>query len=126
MNRESKQHPREPVAPGASFIYDPEASSPVPPDHVTAIPEGDVSSGYTSFLKVERLYAALLSNGLAVFSISLAVLMFVQVILRYGMNSPFVGIEELSLLFAHGSISRQWLTSRARESISTGAFSRLL
>ncbi|WP_171180416.1 TRAP transporter small permease [Ruegeria sp. HKCCD8929] len=99
MERESKQHPRDPVERGASFIYDPEVTVAEPPEHVTAVPEWDVSGGYAAFLKIEKLYAALLANGLALFSICLAVLMFAQVVLRYGLNSPFVGIEEMALLF---------------------------
>jgi TRAP-type transport system small permease protein len=99
MDRESKQRPRDPVEPGASFIYDPELTTPEPPEHVTAVPEGPVSARYASFLKLEKIYASTLSNGLACFSVALAVLMFAQVILRYGFNSPFVGIEEMALLF---------------------------
>ena len=99
MERESKQHPREPVGRAYSFIYDPEISNPEPPEHVTAVPEWQVSKGYARVLKVESIYAAFLQNGLAAFSILLAILMFVQVVLRYGFNSPFVGIEEMALLF---------------------------
>ncbi|QDG76270.1 TRAP transporter small permease [Labrenzia sp. PHM005] len=99
MDRTSKQHPRDPVEPGASFIYDPELTTPEPPEHVTAIPDGPVSERYAAFLNFEKVYASILSNGLAAFSIALAVLMFAQVILRYGFNSPFVGIEEMALLF---------------------------
>ena len=99
MERHSKQHPHGPVEPGASFIYDPEVTVIEPPEHITAIPDGEVSGRYAAFLKLESAYAWLLSNGLALFSIALAVLMFVQVILRYGFNSPFVGIEEMALLF---------------------------
>ncbi len=99
MERESRQHPRDPVEPGASFIYDPEVTVAEPPEHVTAIPEWEVSDRYAAFMKIEKVYAALLANGLALFSICLAVLMFTQVVLRYGLNSPFVGIEEMALLF---------------------------
>lgn len=99
MTRESKQHPRSPVGRAYSFIYDPEFSNSEPPQHVTAVPEWEVSNGYQTFLKVENAYAAVLANGLAIFSILLAVLMFAQVVLRYGLNSPFVGIEEMALLF---------------------------
>lgn len=99
MQRDLKQHPREPVGRAYSFIYDPEITNPEPPDHVTAIPEWEVSPRYQRMLRIEKVYAAFLSNGLALFSILLAVLMFIQVVLRYGFNSPFVGIEEMALLF---------------------------
>lgn len=64
MGRKSKQHPSDPMDPGASFIYDPELATPEPPEHITAMPEHEVSKLYAAFLKVEALYAHVLAAGL--------------------------------------------------------------
>ena len=48
---------------------------------------------------VEAVFERLLFVFIIAFGVCLAVLMFAQVVLRYVFASPFVGIEELSLLF---------------------------
>ena len=96
--RESRQRPRPPVGP-ASFIYDPELSQPEPPEHLTAIPEGALAERLRWVLSVESVVERILYVFIIAFGLCLAVLMFTQVVLRYVFASPFVGIEELSLLF---------------------------
>ena len=98
MERQSKQHPRAPVG-ADSFIYDAELAAPEPPPHLTAIPEGEPGPGMRRLVAVEAIFERLLYGFIIVFGLCLAVLMFTQVLLRYVFASPFVGIEELSLLF---------------------------
>ena len=98
MERKSEQHPRPPVG-ADSFIYDAELAAPEPPPHLTAIPEGELGSGMRRLVAVETIFERLLYFFIIVFGLCLAVLMFTQVVLRYVFASPFVGIEELSLLF---------------------------
>ena len=98
MQRESKQRPRSPVG-AASFIYDPELTAPEPPEHLTAIPEGALADKLAWLVSVEAKFERVLYFFIIVFGLCLAALMFAQVILRYGFASPFVGIEELALLF---------------------------
>ena len=83
----------------ASFIYDPELSSPEPPPHLTAIPEGALAVRMRRLVAVEALFERFLFVFIIAFGLCLAALMFAQVVLRYVFASPFVGIEELSLLF---------------------------
>ena len=98
MERKSEQRPHPPVG-TASFIYDPELASPEPPPHLTAIPEGALAERMRRLVAVEAVFERLLFVFIVAFGLCLAVLMFVQVVLRYVFASPFVGIEELSLLF---------------------------
>ena len=98
MERRSGQRPHPPVG-AASSIYDPELSSPEPPPHLTAIPEGALAEKMRRLVAVEAVFERLLFVFIIAFGVCLAVLMFVQVVLRYVFASPFVGIEELSLLF---------------------------
>lgn len=98
MDRKSKQHPRPPVG-ADSFIYDPELTAPEPPPHLTAIPEGALAEKLRPLIAVEAVFERILFYFIIGFGLCLAVLMFAQVVLRYGFASPFVGIEELSLLF---------------------------
>ena len=96
--RESRQRPRPPVGPD-SFIYDPELSQPEPPEHLTAIPEGALADRLRWLISVESVFERILFVFIILFGLCLAALMFTQVVLRYVFASPFVGIEELSLLF---------------------------
>ena len=98
MERQSEQHPRPPVG-ADSFIYDAELAAPEPPPHLTALPEGELGPGMRRLVAVESIFERLLYFFIIVFGLCLAVLMFTQVVLRYVFASPFVGIEELSLLF---------------------------
>ncbi len=95
MSRELPQHPRPPVS-AESYIYTAETETPVPPEYVTAIPDPRPD---TAFWKAEAAAAAVLRGLIIFFGLALATLMFAQVLLRYVFNSPFVGIEEIALLF---------------------------
>ena len=98
MERQSEQRPRPPVG-ADSFIYDAELAAPEPPPHLTAIPEGELGPGLRRLVAVEAIFERIFYVFIIVFGLCLAVLMFTQVVLRYVFASPFVGIEELSLLF---------------------------
>ena len=98
MERQSEQRPRPPVGTD-SFIFDPELAAPEPPPHLTAIPEGVLAERMRRLVSVEAVFERILYIFIIAFGLCLAVLMFTQVLLRYVFASPFVGIEELSLLF---------------------------
>ena len=98
MDRKSEQHPRPPVG-ADSFIYDPELTSPEPPPHLTAIPDGALAERLRLLIAVEAVFERIFYFFIIAFGLCLAALMFTQVVLRYVFASPFVGIEELSLLF---------------------------
>ncbi len=71
--------------------------SMVGPDYVSAIPAGKPGN---LFFRLE----ARLAQGIALFmvlsSMALGLLMAVQVLMRYGLESPFLGIEELAPMLA--------------------------
>lgn len=98
MVRESRQYPRPPVQ-ADSYFYTAENERPEPPDYITAIPDRNVDGLHGKVLAFERVFAKIIYWGLVFFGLALAVLMFVQVLLRYVFLSPFVGIEEIALLF---------------------------
>ncbi|MDD9981697.1 MAG: TRAP transporter small permease [Gammaproteobacteria bacterium] len=98
MERQSEQRPRPPVG-ADSYIYDAELAAPEPPPHLTAIPQGELGPGLRRLVAVESIFERIFYFFIIVFGLCLAVLMFTQVVLRYVFASPFVGIEELSLLF---------------------------
>ena len=83
----------------ASFIYDAELAAPEPPPHLTAIPEGALAEKLRWLVSTEAVFERILYVSIIGFGLCLAGLMFTQVVLRYVFASPFVGIEELSLLF---------------------------
>ncbi|WP_339109371.1 TRAP transporter small permease [Thioclava sp. GXIMD4216] len=98
MTRSSKQHPREPVG-ADSYIYVAEIDPTEIPDQLTAIPEWQPTGFYKAVLSAEKVLAGIIFTALFVFGLALAGLMFAQVLLRYVFHSPFVGIEEIALLF---------------------------
>ena len=98
MDRKSEQRPHPPVG-ADSFIYDPELSRPEPPPHLTAIPEGALAERLRWLVSAEAVFERILYVFIIAFGLFLAALMFAQVLLRYVFASPFVGIEEVSLLF---------------------------
>ena len=98
MDRGSRQRPRPPVG-ADSFIYDAELRTSEPPPHLTAIPEGLLAQKLRRLIAVEAVFERILFVFVIGFGLCLAALMFTQVVLRYVFASPFVGIEELSLLF---------------------------
>ena len=96
MDRGPQAPPPLPAG-AAEGIRDPAPTRPEPPGRVTAL--GALAQGMPRLAAFEAileriLYALIIGSGL-----SLAALMFAQVLLRYVFASPLVGIEELSLLF---------------------------
>lgn len=71
------------------------AASPTVIQHVTAIPETPLKS-LAWFYPWERYLAGLFRWGAVLLSIALGFLMAAQVFMRYGLKSPFLGIEELA------------------------------
>ena len=106
MDRKSGQRPRPPVG-ADSFIYDAELSEPetpphltaIPAPHLTAIPEGAMADRIRWLVAIEAVFERFLFFFIIVFGLCLGSLLFAQVVLRYVFASPFVGIEELALLF---------------------------
>ena len=98
MERKSEQRPRPPVG-ADSFIYDPELTAPEPPPHLTAIPEGALAEKFRPLIAIEAVFERIFYAFIIGFGLCLAALMFAQVLLRYVFASPFVGIEEVALLF---------------------------
>ena len=98
MDRKPGQRPPA-AADGAPSIPDPDHSRPEPPERLTAIPKGALAEKLRWVLAVETIVQRVLYVFIIGFGLCLAGLMFIQVVLRYGFASPFVGIEELSLLF---------------------------
>ena len=64
-----------------------------------AIPEGALAQRMKWLIAIESIVERCLYVSIIGFGLCLAGLMFAQVVLRYVFASPFVGIEELSLLF---------------------------
>lgn len=69
----------------------------VGPDYVTAVPAGKSDS---LFFRIEARLAQLIAVLMVLASLSLGILMAVQVVMRYGLESPFLGIEELAPMLA--------------------------
>ncbi|WP_172327183.1 TRAP transporter small permease [Mangrovicoccus sp. HB161399] len=98
MSRISHQHPHAPVG-AASYHYVAELEPSEPPEQVNAIPEWETHGLHRAILAAESVLARLIFAALFLFGLALAGLMFAQVLLRYVFQSPFVGIEEIALLF---------------------------
>ena len=98
MERRSDQG-HGPAGDTESSVHSLEDSEPSPPDRLTAIPEGPLAEKLRWVLAVEAVVQRILYIFIIAFGLCLAGLMFTQVVLRYVFASPFVGIEELSLLF---------------------------
>lgn len=71
----------------------------VGPAHVKPVP-ADVKAGLSLFFRIEARLAQVVSVGMVVASIALGLLMAAQVLMRYGLESPFLGIEELAPMLA--------------------------
>ena len=99
MDRKSEQRPQAPED-AALSIPDPDSSSRhEPPERLTALPEGALAANLRWVIATEAIIQRILYVFIVAFGLCLAGLMFTQVVLRYAFASPFVGIEELSLLF---------------------------
>ena len=70
-----------------------------PPERLSPLPSGVLAEKLRWVLSVEAIVQRVLYVFIIAFGLALAGLMFTQVVLRYVFASPFVGIEELSLLF---------------------------
>ena len=82
-----------------SFIFDPELAAPEPPRHLSATPQGALAQRMKWLIAIESVAERCLYVSIIGFGLCLAGPMFTQVLLRSVFASPFVGIEELSLLF---------------------------
>ena len=99
MDRKSEQRPQAPED-AALSIPDPDSSNRhEPPERLTALPEGALAANLRWVIATEAIIQRILYVFIVAFGLCLAGLMFTQVVLRYAFASPFVGIEELSLLF---------------------------
>jgi TRAP-type C4-dicarboxylate transport system permease small subunit len=75
-----------------------EAAIPSTIQHVTAIPENPIKAlGWV--YKAERLLILVVRWAVVLLSLALGFLMAAQVLMRYGLQSPFLGIEELAPMF---------------------------
>ncbi len=97
MNKRIQQHPVGPVGVD-SYSYDAELSDHDTPLHLAAVPEYETTGVEAWLVRMEALFdwgfrALMIFAGLA-----LAGLMFAQVVMRYGFDSPFAGVEELAIL----------------------------
>lgn len=71
----------------------------VGPEAVSLVPD-ETEKDVNLFFRFERKFVALIRLLLVIVSISLGLLMFSQVVMRYGIESPFLGIEELAPMLA--------------------------
>jgi len=94
----SDQRPGPSEVPESS-IDDTEGSEREPPERLTALPKGPLAERLRWVIATEAVVQRILYVFIVAFGLCLAGLMFTQVVLRYAFASPFVGIEELSLLF---------------------------
>ena len=98
MDRKPEQRP--PAAEDAALpIPAPDSSQLEPPERLPPLPKGALAEKLRWLLSVEAIVQRILYVFIVGFGLCLAGLMFTQVVLRYAFASPFVGIEELSLLF---------------------------
>ena len=98
MAGKSEQRPQT-AEDTALAIPDPGQGHPEPPERLTALPGGAWSERLRWVIVTEAIIERILYVFIVAFGLCLAGLMFTQVVLRYAFASPFVGIEELSLLF---------------------------
>ncbi len=82
------------------YDYDPDLSSrPIAP-HLHAIPEQPETKLDKYLMRFEQILNMTFRSLMMLTCLSLAVLVFAQVIMRYFMESSFSGIEETSILLA--------------------------
>lgn len=82
------------------YDYDPDLSSnPIPP-HLRAIPRLPKTRADRYLMRFEQLLNILFRSIMMLACLLLAGLIFSQVVMRYGFDSPFSGIEEASVLLA--------------------------
>ena len=98
MKGNSDQRPGPSVV-SESSVDDSEHSQLEPPERLTSLPTGALAANLRWVIATEAIIQRILYVFIVAFGLCLAGLMFTQVVLRYAFASPFVGIEELSLLF---------------------------
>ena len=98
MDRKPAERSR-PSEGASSIVDDPERDRLEPPERLSPLPTGALADKLRWVLSVEAIVQRILYVFIIAFGLALAGLMFTQVVLRYAFASPFVGIEELSLLF---------------------------
>ncbi len=82
------------------YDYDPDLSShPIPP-HLHAIPDQSETKVESYLVRFEQLLNVIFRSIMLLTCLGLAALVFAQVIMRYVLESPFTGIEEVSILLA--------------------------
>ncbi|RVU30894.1 TRAP transporter small permease [Neptunomonas marina] len=80
------------------YDYDPNLSNhPLPPHLHAVVPEQSSALGRV-LVQFERLLNGIFCTLMIAACLGLASLMFVQIVLRYGFESPFTGIEEAAVL----------------------------
>ena len=75
-----------------------EAAVPSTVHHVTAIPKNPIKA-LAWVYKAEHWLITVVRWVAVLLSLALGLLMAAQVLMRYGLQSPFLGIEELALMF---------------------------
>ena len=98
MDRKSEKH--SPASEDSALsVPDPKRNQLDPPERLTPLPKGALAEKLRWVIATEAVVQRILFVFIVAFGLCLAGLMFTQVVLRYAFASPFVGIEELSLLF---------------------------
>lgn len=69
------------------------------PAYVKAVP-GDAKARQSLFYRLEARLAQIIAIAMVLSTIALGLLMATQVVMRYGLESPFLGIEELAPMLA--------------------------
>lgn len=82
------------------YDYDPDLSSHPMPPHMHAVPDQAETKLDRYLMGFEKLLNKVFRTMMLLACLSLAGLMFAQVIMRYVLESPFTGIEEMSILLA--------------------------
>lgn len=90
----------QPIGKTKIYDYDPDLSQhPIPP-HLHSILDLPTNKVDGYLIRFERLLNWIFRSMMLLAGLGLAVLMFSQVIMRYVLESPFTGIEEVSILLA--------------------------
>lgn len=71
----------------------------VGPAYIKAVPE-DAKARQSLFFRIEARMAQVIAIAMVFSTIALGLLMAAQVVMRYGLESPFLGIEELAPMLA--------------------------
>lgn len=71
----------------------------VGPAYVKAVP-GDAKARQSLFFRIEARMAQVIAIAMVFATLALGLLMAAQVVMRYGLESPFLGIEELAPMLA--------------------------